>query len=343
MPSSLPTLISGSWSITAFRDSLLDQLHSDAGGAIIRMFFYAVTESGWETLRSEFKNWKSRSPERRIIAYVGTDHGITEVEAVKRMRADGVVVRLMTRYRGVFHPKLVWLEGTAGVKVWVGSNNLTRDGLSKNIEFGALLESRSVPSSLTEWADRVHSGSEEASAELLKSYETERRKYGEKRVLLGTFTWSRREHQASDQPSTRRARGPETSQANVTAGDLILEVMPRETGVGGKQIQLPMRAATDFFGMSPRDGARRRIRVMPSWIDEPRSLTMTIFRNRTVRLVIRELDYRDRPCVLHFQRVGDTFKFEIVSRSVEPVRYRHLLNLTGEPTREGSRRWVIVT
>lgn len=345
MPSPLPTLVSASWSITALKDSLISKLAEDSRGTEIRMFFYAVTEPGWRAVRRAFKKWKGRLAQREIVAYVGTDHGITEADALRLMLDDGVSVRLMTSYRGVFHPKVVWLKSAPKSSVWIGSNNLTRDGLLNNIEFAAVLESRVMPPQLKKWATEVEKGSVFATGELLDEYDKERRSYGEKRVSLGTFTWSRREHgEAPERPKRQSARKSRARPPEVRPGDLIVEVMPRETGAGGKQIQLPMDAASQFFGMPAQVGSTCVVSLSPSWERDVRDLTMTIFSNSTVRLVIKELDYRDRPCVLQFRRSGPhQFTFDIVSRSIFPARYRGLLQLTNAPTRQGGRRWAIVS
>jgi hypothetical protein len=314
------------------------------------MFFYAITVSGWEQVRRDLKDWLSRRPNRKIVAYVGTDHAITDAEAIRLMVQDGVTVRMMTAYTGVFHPKVVWLRGVRNNYVWIGSNNLTRDGLLNNVEFAAMLKSKGVPSELDRWAREIHKGSVAFGPNLLKMYERERRDYGERRVSLGTFTWSHRE-KAKVPRLRRNGKGTRRriASASLRVGDLIVEVMPRETGQDGKQIQLPMTAATSFFGLPDRVGATRTITLTPAWLADPRDLTMTIFGNHTVRLVIKELDYRDRPCVLLFRRRRSrnkrrkaVYEFDIVARAVFPGHYQALLRQCDHPTRSGSRRWGIV-
>jgi len=69
---------------------------------------------------------------------------------------------------------------------------------------------------------------------------------------------------------------------------------------------------------------------------------MTVFSNNTVRLSINELDYRDRPCVIVFHKgKNDVIVFDIVQESIFPTRYRKLIGMCKNQTREGSRRWVI--
>src|SRR5437899_405668 len=114
----LPTLSAATWTATALRDSLLDKISADVQGTEIRLFFYAVTETGWREIRRELRRWLSRRPRRSVVAYVGTDHAITESEAIRLMVEDGVQVRLMTAYSGVFHPKLVWLYAPRFNFVW---------------------------------------------------------------------------------------------------------------------------------------------------------------------------------------------------------------------------------
>ena len=343
MASHLPTLTAASWTVTALRDSLVSTLASDRPGRELRMFLYGVTEPGWRDIRESFRNWLAANSVRRVVAYVGTDHAITDAEAISLMMDDGVLVRLMTSYNGVFHPKVFWLASAGRNTVWIGSNNLTLDGLRNNIEFAAILKSRTIPRNLERWAAVVHEGSEECNDDLLESFRNERSEYGAKRVSLGTFTWSRRER---GKRKTIRGRGRRRRQSRsvprATRGNLILEIMPRETGQDGKQVQLPI-AALRFFGLTDRVGDSRSIVLTPTWMNDPRTLTMTVFQNHTARLVIRELDYRDRPCVLLFKRSRNgTFTFDIVSRSVFPAAYRRLLETCGAPTRAGSRRWRII-
>ncbi|QJR14659.1 phospholipase D-like domain-containing protein [Usitatibacter palustris] len=336
----LPTLTGADWTVTALRDSVLEAL-SDATGEHLRMYFYAVTLSGWQEFRRALRRWRSGKDGRTLIAYVGTDHAITDAEAMRAMVEDGVSVRVMTNYTGVFHPKVVWLQGAKKNWVWIGSNNLTRDGLLNNVEFAALIKSSVVPRTLKRWAQEVHDGSTEATDELLDDYENERIDYAQRRVALGTFTWSKRE-----QLTVRRKRGKRHGSASpgliARRGDLVLEVMPRETGQDGKQIQLPMAAAHRFFGLPAIVGATKAIALTPAWTKDSRTLTMTIFANHTVRIVVRELDYRDRPCVLLIRKKAGSFSFEIVTRSAFPAKYRNLVQRCGPPTRAGSRRWTIL-
>lgn len=323
----LPNFVSGAWTVTQLRDSFRSALSADKNSASLLLFFYAITERGWVEVRRDIIKWQSASAGREVVVFVGTDHAITEPEALTKMRSDGARVHLLTQYQGIFHPKVLWLAGKRNNTIWVGSNNLTHDGLLRNIEFAVEINSPTAPRELLQWAQRVKLASEPLDDALLASYESERRTFGNARSNAGTFTWTKRkEPPAAAIPAIRR-------------GDLIVEIMPQETGLDGKQIQLP-KASLGFFGMAGRVGESRLLHLTPADGEGGRDLTMTVFANNSVRLSINELDYRARPCVVIFRRIRpNQFEFEIVQRSIFPTRYKDLLNLCTIQTRVGSRRW----
>src|SRR5579884_716955 len=140
----LPTFQGGDLAFAGFRDSLTAALRADRTGTELRLLFYAVTELGWAEVRDPVRAWLRRGAGRQAVAYIGTDHAITEPRALVRMGEDGVDVRIMVRYRGIYHPKVVWLAGPNRHLLWVGSNNLTREGLRHNIEFATLVRSATL-------------------------------------------------------------------------------------------------------------------------------------------------------------------------------------------------------
>lgn len=343
----LPTFQSGEIAFAAYRESLIASLASDQTGAKLALLFYAVTELGWSELKPSIIAWSKRLKSRRVVAYVGTDHAITDPQALQQMSSDGVDVRLLVRYRGIYHPKVVWLSGPRHHLVWVGSNNLTREGLLNNIECATLVKSTSPHPDFQRWVQAIDQASTSLTPELLNEYQRERDAYGAARVAAGTFTWSRKEEPPAPPPVQRRRRqqpppDPPALPAVAQPGDLLIEVMPRETGQGGKQVQLPKAAGVQYFGLADRIGASRQIRLSYQGGHNPRMLTMTIFDNNTIRLVLNELDYRDRPCVIVFHRTApNDYQYEIVQRSILPTRYRRILDACVRQTRTGSRRWGI--
>lgn len=333
MTAPLPTGTFGEWSVTDLRDSIVTELNNDTEATTLSLFFYAVTTSGWNELRRVVRRWKRTRTGRTVTAYVGTDHALTDPRALVHMRKDGVSVRLMSEYQGVFHPKVVWLLGPNSNSLWVGSNNLTRDGLLHNVEFAVAVRSKRVPASLERWVKKVAAASEPITDLLIQSYEAERNKFesGRAKAKTTTFTWRKKR-----EPSSATSRAP-----HVKTGDLILEVMPKETGSDGRQLQLPMRAAGTFFGVSGV-GKSKSVDLESEHSGDVRRLTITVFRNKTVRVSVCELDYRDRPCVMVFRKKKTgRISYEIVPESIFPSRYKLLLARCANRTRLGSRRWGI--
>ena len=335
MNGSLPTGSFATWTVTALKDSLISTLESDdaSGDANLRFYFYAVTWQGWSEIRQSVLDWIDFDNAREVSAYVGTDHAMTDPAGLEAMRSDGVAVRLMKNYHGVFHPKVVWLERSKESHVWAGSNNMTRDGLIDNIEFAVVIRCVDIPQNMQQWAHEVHNGSVELNDNDLRSYRNQRSKFEQERMKreATAFTWN------------GRGDFPPEGQPSVQAGDLVIEIMPRETGSDGKQIQLPILAAREFFRLANDQEKEIRLaeRGRPKSV---RSLTMRLFPNNTARLVISELEYRDRPCMIVFRRTGlDDYEFEILRESIVPSRYRQLLNeRCDRQTHSGSRRWGMI-
>ncbi len=336
MKNFLPTAQGATWTLTNFHDTFIQKLSSDREASELRLYFYAVTNPGWSLVRKAAKSWLKRKNNREIIAYVGTDHGITDPNALANMQTDGVTVKLLVHYNGIFHPKVVWFVLNDSGTIIVGSNNLSLDGLKHNIEFATVMNFSNPNKSLLMWHSMIESSSETLTSSLLDSYRKEKEDFGVKRAearVASTFTWSKR--RGGNGTGSRGFGG-------ARKGDLILEIMDRETGAGGSQIQIPMEAAKPFFGLPNLQGGSITVHLQNRATKEDHHLTMTRYSNHTTRLVIHELDYRDRPCLILFRRrSGGRVYFEVIKKSLEPARYRQLLSQCGSPTRTGSRRWGI--
>jgi len=344
MSNLLPTLQHASWTATEFYDSFVNELRSDRRSSELRLYFYAVTQSGWRLIQKDAKTWLKNLNNRKIKAYVGTDHGLTDPNALKDMQKAGVNIKLLMNYNGIFHPKVVWFfQNKNRGKILFGSNNLSDAGLKYNIEFASLVNLSQENRNLSNWHEVIDSCSEDLTADLLKSYLKEKEEFGEKRAktnTAGSFTWSKRR---GAKKGLKKFRGKSRSRRldKAKRGDLILEIMNRETGMGGSQIQIPMDAAWPFFHLDNHPKASTQISLTNKQTSESRKLTMTRFANHTTRLVIHELDYRDRPCFILFRRMtNNKFTFEIIKKSIEPDLYKDLL-VQCSSTRRGSRRWRI--
>lgn len=311
------------WAVTDFLAAAERVCETDKQSHQLRLYFYAATESGWKRLRKSILNWCKARDDRTVTAYIGTDHALSDAAALEAMRSEGVEVRLMRHYRGVFHPKVIWFVGKAGSTILAGSNNLTEDGLRNNIEFATVTTLAKVDANLKTWHDEIHKASEPATAALIKSYAKEKEKYGQQRATSGQggdFTWSKRTSGAAAKKSkATKASGPGGAR-------LILEVMPRETSVEGRQVQIPLDAARRFFGLGKTVGSSIKLDLTNVDTQESRSLVFTLNRNATARLSIRELEYGSRPCVLIFTKQGrGRFDFELVRRAIDPSRFNALI------------------
>lgn len=338
----LPTVRGATHIVTDFYDALVYVLERDRKCRKLSLFFYAVTCSGWEAISTSVRKWCRRDNERAVTAYIGTDHGLTDPLALRQMIEFGVNVRLMLHHDGVYHPKAALFTGDNRHTLLVGSNNLTLDGLQFNVELGVLLHGGKVAGGVLAWVQEIEHASEIATDELLRSYEVERQSFGAARAKNKspyTFVWSKKTGARTRQARRKHRIGGIGVERN---GDLVVEIMNLETGTGGNQIQIPIEAAAPFFGLPDEQGASIDVRLRNRLTGAPRALTMTRYGNSTARLVISELQYEDRPCLVLFRhRSGNSFLFEIVRESLQPSKYRRLLAQCHR-TREGSRAWTIL-
>jgi uncharacterized protein YjbI with pentapeptide repeats len=75
-----------------------------------------------------------------ISGAVGIDQGVTTLEALELLRqlsSDSTIVCTVSNY--IYHPKLYLVEGDTWACAIVGSANLTRDGLYRNVELATLI------------------------------------------------------------------------------------------------------------------------------------------------------------------------------------------------------------
>ena len=255
------------------------------------------------------------------------------------MRSEGVEVRLMRHYTGIFHPKVIWFVGNSGSTVLAGSNNLTEDGLRNNIEFATVMKLAEVDANLKTWHDEIHKASEPATPALIKSYAKEKEKYGQQRATSGqggNFTWSKRTSGAS----TKRSNSQASTATDAASFKLILEVMPRETSEEGRQVQIPLAVARRFFGLGKTAGSSINLDLNNVDTQESRALVFTLNSNATARLSIRELEYGSRPCVLIFtKRKRGKFDFELVRRAIDPSRFDRLIAKCTQV--RPARRWKL--
>lgn len=314
--------------------SFVEAIGASTGAShqIITLCYYSASVAGWRKLAPVLVKWMAKKHGRVVRAYVGTDHGLTDPDALDEMIKAGVQLRLLTEYEGIYHPKVIhWDEGGGKGQAWIGSHNLSGAAFETNVEFGVRLNFSQQPVEWTTWVDFVEKASVAATPDFIKSYRTEREAFAKKEPSR-RFVWSKRKAASK--------KGVTSALPALSAGTLVLEIMDRETGQGGKQIQPPI-PSLPFFGLGVGKNTKQitaRLKGDPA----THQLTLTRMANATARLHVAELDYGDRPCFMLFRRNGTIYEYEIVSQAAHPKRFQQLDALPLKQTRIGSRRWMIV-
>lgn len=113
-----------------------DVLNTAIADSNCRRFRFAVAYtrmSGWNRLAASIDSLLNRGG--RISGATGVDNAITSIEALQFLRqisADSTVFYTTSGF--IFHPKLYLMNGDSQAVALIGSANLTRDGLFRNIE-----------------------------------------------------------------------------------------------------------------------------------------------------------------------------------------------------------------
>lgn len=318
-------------SVFASLEKALGKAPASKSEESVTLYYYSVSVAGWRKIAPLLEKWRGKRARRKVRAYVGTDHGFTDPAALLEMQAARVELFLLSNYEGVYHPKVILWQHENGGSSWIGSHNLSVAAFERNIEFGALLSFKEIPAPLKAWCKFIEGASEFASDALLQSYNNEREKFAKKQASAQKFIWSKR---------TKPKKTLKLNLIDLPDGVLVMEITPRETGAGGKQIQPPIPTLTSFFGL-PATQITKNILAKLKGSPSSHSLTLTRMANSTARLHIAELDYLHRPCFIVFEKVGKRFEYEIVTQEDTPIRYQQINSLNLHQTRKGSRRWAI--
>lgn len=337
----LPTISSQDCDLCDFLDSLKDAFSDKSQYDKVVMYFYGATWSGWNEISKNATAWLGARKGRSIQAFVGTDHALTEPEALAAMRMDGVEVHLLVCYSGVYHPKLVAFHNKDKVLLLSGSNNLTRRGLSKNIEFATSVVISSKAEKFLQWGEAIKNSSDALTDDLLNNYQQQRDK--RKAALRNAnvewgFTWKKRRQTKARKGAAIDAELPIKLEKDV----LLYEVMPKETGANGSQIQIVKPVALGFFDLPNTTRESITVELKNTSSGEKRSLKMTYNENTTMRLSLHEASYTERPCFIIFKKVRiRKFEFCVISEALDPVQFQALNNRLG-PRKSRVRRYEIV-
>lgn len=97
-----------------------------------------MRESGLNRLSPAITSFQKRGG--TIHGAIGVDSGVTTVEALEALQDVSPASTVFSTVTNlIFHPKLYIFKGDSQARVIVGSANLTRDGLFRNVEFGTKL------------------------------------------------------------------------------------------------------------------------------------------------------------------------------------------------------------
>ena len=317
---------------TSFRDSLTQFLESDNSSSRLNIYLYEVTRAGWDSIWPSVNVWLARRKSRRANVYCGLSNWLTEPSALtKMMEALPRRVWVVKRGHGIFHPKSYIFRTPSRAYCFVASNNLTQAGMSSNFEMGARL---TVPDTdnanwqaLDEWESTVQSISTLLTKDLLTIYEEE---HAQMRRLP-------REHPGIVGKSRVRFHATATSAGLPSARGAVMEVMRKETGTGGSQLQIPKQVAVSLFGLT--QGGQRNVTLRDVETGDVANLTLTDYGNNTRRLSIGRLTQVERPRIIWFKERGAMFDFNIVSKATDPSEYDRLLSLCPFQTSSNSKRW----
>lgn len=317
-------------------------LENDQLGDMFEVYMYAITNAGLSLLINSIENWKNRHKDREVVFYVGTDHCLTEPAALELLVSKKFLVHLLLKYEGTYHPKLYRLKQGEESIVWIGSNNLTLDGMKTNFEFATKSKINSIDPTFSDWRNKVIKASTVLTSELLFSYRDERKKFFEARnnksknnkfsPARDVFVWSRKN------PPNANLEFKDEIEEEI----LVIEIMPLETSSDGNQVQIPLIACKEFFGLSNLDGATKDIRLREDSALNDAIASITVYRNKTARLVLTNLDLRDRPCCAVFGKKNNTYTYKIVRKIDNHDLYNKLMKKCTRQTSIKSRKWTIL-
>jgi PLD-like domain len=316
---------------TEFRDQLVEYLKKDKSSKILNMYFYAITKAGWDDIWPYIKIWKAKNNTRAVFIYCGLANSVTDPRALAEMlKLLPNHSFLVTKRPPVFHPKAFIFYEKNHATCFIGSNNLSGPGLGSNYELGVVIRHTkaelATPNGLIKWEKAVKSVAKPLTNQLLSMYKEEYDKMARLPRNPGVVGKKR----ASNLQVASAAGLP-------LPGTAILEVMPKETGSGGSQLQIPKAVAEAFFSLP--SGGQMSIQLLDNKTKNNSTLTFTDYGNNTRRLCINRLAVEPRPCVIWFKRKQNTYIFDIASQESNPREYDRLLLLCTFQTNSTSKRW----
>jgi hypothetical protein len=314
-----------------FRDQVIDYLKKDKKSTTLNMYFYAITKAGWDYIWPFVDTWKMNSPNREVFIYCGLANWVTDPNALTEM-----LIKLpqrsfvVTKRKPVFHPKAFIFNEKNYNTCFLGSNNLSGPGLSSNYELGVSIKytnkELAKPKGLATWEKEIRSIAVPLTYQLHAIYKEEYDKMARLPRNPGVIGKKQVGH-----PILAKAAGlPDP-------GVAIMEVMPKETGSGGTQLQIPLEVARAFFHLP--SGKHIIVNLKDESTGVLSSVKLTDFYNKTSRLSISRLASEPKPRMIWFKKQNGKYIYNIVSKKINPKEYERLLLLCPFQTSSVSKHW----
>lgn len=328
----LPTWSIGSTQVcTSFLDAVIHHLQHDSFSRELSMYFYGVSLQGWQKVWPNIQNWLKQKPSRASNVYCSIDNFPSDPYALREMfRNLGGHVFIFKRGPAVFHPKAFVFRDSKGATCFIGSNNLTAAGLGWNFELATRIRLKqpdiNAPHGLHDWEAAVRNLCVPLTTELLDIYQEE-------------FEAAQHLPRQHNPVGKRRVQHSQTALKACLPipQTAIVEVMPRETGTRGSQLQIPVDVARAFFNLP--QGGQIQVNLIDAQSNQHSALTMTDYGNNTRRLAINRLTSEPRPSIVWFRRRQADYLFDIVAQSRNDLEFRRLLSLCVFQTSSVSKRW----
>ena len=321
----------------------------------VRILVAYVSQQGLDELDPIIR--KLRKRKGKVRAIFGYDPRITRINALERaikLFPKGSLY-IMGASNCAFHPKIYLLDGPRYRVAIIGSNNLTIGGLIKNWEASiAIITDTRNDKLMVEQLDNLwnsyfsYRGSHLSKLNLqwikknkgkLIDAEIAQTKSRPKRVSspfkpIGT---SYRLRKILSHPPILPTKGSKVP-ISLLPNTLFMQVL-RETGSDGTQVQVPVDALEEYFGIDKDRTIPITIRI--NTYDFQANITH--FPNNTHRIQMSFLAGTKRPLLLQLKRVPgnrDVYEGSIVLQT-DPA-YRRLLRKCNRQTRTGSKKYAIV-
>jgi len=290
-----------------------------------------------------------------ISLIIGLGGGINESQTLRYLmqrlpRAKICVFHSSTK-NYTFHPKIFIFRNIDVSLFFIGSNNATGGGLFCNTECCVKIQAEnSRDKDLCDKINQIwdcylnprmpfHSKNlKEVSEKFLSVYsKTEKKRPQKDKIDEEVFSHifpgvDMSAFPVQVLPLKREKKKKFTVKGNI----MLMEILRKETGADGTQVQLPREAIVDYFGF-PTQGHQTVELQFKGKASRP--AVFSHFGNNTHRVSLQEITGLRRPLVIKFKREGlNIYSAELIVGKA----YAHAIKKCNRQTRKYARRWAII-